>query len=194
MGGITLKTLLMVLLSVVVMTFSVLGYAAEPDTCALLIAEPDLKADDFMNKVHDCLQENKNVVFGTTIQTKYQEYWLEKGELEEGKPTPQVLLEFKKYSGYDKCLYIIADAVIEKSLKSRGLLGLRQVEKTRATVNLKGFLVGKDFSGTDKILKVINVTQNADSNTSDLRAKRGAFERAVRELVKNFNESLRGNR
>ena len=67
-------------------------------------------------------------------------------------------------------------------------------EKTRASVNIKGFLVGQDANGADKILKMINVTQNADSDTSDLRAKRGAFEKAMKELAKQFNEYLKSGK
>lgn len=48
--------------------------------------------------------------------------------------------------------------------------------------------------GTDKILKMINVTQQADSDTSDLRAKRGAFEKAMKDLVKQFNVYLKSGK
>ena len=183
-----MKKLFMALITVVLVGFSAAGLAARPDTCALLIADADMKTEDFMNKVSDCLKENRNVVFGTNIQTKYQEYWFEKGELEEGKVTPQVLFEFRKY---DKCLYLITEKTIEKTKQPR-LFG--SYEKTRASVNIKGFLVGQDSNGADKILTMINVTQNADSDTSDLRAKRAAFEKAMKELMQKFNNYLRSRK
>ena len=183
-----MKKLFIALLTVMLVAFSATGFAAKADTCALLVADADMKTEDFMNKVSDCLKENQNVVFGTNIQTKYQEYWFEKGEIEEGKITPQVLFEFRKYSGYDKCLYLVTEKTIEKTKQPR-LFG--SYEKTRASVNIKGFLVGQDPSGADKILKMISVTQNADSDTSDLRAKRAAFEKAMKELVKEFNAYLK---
>ena len=175
-----MKKLFMAVLTCILVSFSAVGLAARFDTCALLIADADMKTEDFMNKVSDCLKESPNVVFGTKIQTKYQEYWFEKGELEEGKITPQVLFEFRKYSG-----------TVEKS-KQPMLFG--SYEKTRASVNIKGYLVGQDATGADKILKMINVTQNADSDTSDLRAKRGAFEKAMKELAKQFNEYLKSEK
>ena len=186
-----MKKLFMALITVVLVGFSAAGLAARPDTCALLIADAGMKTEDFMNKVSDCLKENRNVVFGTNIQTKYQEYWFEKGELEEGKVTPQVLFEFRKFSGYDKCLYLITEKTIEKTKQPR-LFG--SYEKTRASVNIKGFLVGQDSNGADKILTMINVTQNADSDTSDLRAKRAAFEKAMKELMQKFNNYLRSGK
>ena len=186
-----MKKMFMAVLTCILISFSAVGLAARFDTCALLIADADMKTEDFMNKVSDCLKESPNVVFGTKIQTKYQEYWFEKGELEEGKITPQVLFEFRKYSGYDKCLYLITEKTVEKS-KQPMLFG--SYEKTRASVNIKGYLVGQDVTGADKIIKMINVTQNADSDTSDLRAKRGAFEKAMKELAKQFNEYLKSEK
>ena len=186
-----MKKLFMAMVTMILVNISAVGLAAKFDTCALLIADADMKTEDYMNKVSDCLKETPNVVSGTKIQTKYQEYWFEKGELEEGKITPQVLFEFRKYSGYDKCLYLITEKTIEKT-KQPKLFG--SYEKTRASVNIKGFLVGQDSNGADKILKMINVTQQADSDTSDLRAKRGAFEKAMKELVKQFSMYLRSGK
>jgi hypothetical protein len=191
LGGILMKKLFMAVLTCILISFSAAGFAAKFDTCALLIADADMKTEDFMNKVSDCLKETPNVVFGTKIQTKYQEYWFQKGELEEGKITPQVLFEFRKFSGYDKCLYLITEKTIEKT-KQPKLFG--SYEKTRASVNIKGFLIGQDAGGADKVLKMINVTQNADSDTSDLRAKRGAFEKAMKELAKQFNEYMKSGK
>ena len=82
-----MKKMFMAVLTCILVSFSAVGLAARFDTCALLIADADMKTEDFMNKVSDCLKESPNVVFGTKIQTKYQEYWFEKGELEEGKIT-----------------------------------------------------------------------------------------------------------
>ena len=174
-----MKKLFMAVLTFILVSFSAVGLAARFDTCALLIADADMKTEDYMNKVSDCLKESPNVVFGTKIQTKYQEYWFEKGELEEGKITPQVLFEFRKFSGYDKCLYLITEKTIEKT---RQRIGWGSYDKTRAS------------SGADKILKMINVTQNADSDTSDLRAKRAAFEKAMKELAKQFNQYLKSGK
>ena len=147
-----------------------------------------------IKKVHYDVMDGKNVpnvAFGTHIQTKYQEYWFNKGELEEGKATPQVLFEFRKFSGYDKCLYLVTEKSIEKS--SRPDLFTR-IEKTRATINIKGYLVGQGTDGKDTVLKLFNVVASADSDTSDLRAKRGAMEKAMKELVLQYNEYLRRNK
>ena len=186
-----MKKILIFVLTIFLISFSVLGYTAKQDTCALLIADTDMKAEDYVNKIKECLQGNPNVDFGTHIQTKYQAYWFEKGELEEGKATPQVLFEFRKYSGYDNCLYLVTEKSIEKSIQPALFT---KIEKTRASINIKGYLIGQGTDGTDKVLKMFNVVASADSDTSDLRAKRIAFEKAMKELVKQYNEYLKSNK
>ena len=69
-----------------------------------------------------------------------------------------------------------------------------RIEKTRATINIKGYLVGQGTDGKDTVLKLFNVVASADSDTSDLRAKRGAMEKAMKELVLQYNEYLRRNK
>ena len=97
------------------------------------------------------------------------------------------MFEFRKFSGFDKCLYLVTEKSIEKSIQPAFLT---KIEKTRASVNIKGYLIGQGTDGTDKVLKLFNVVSNADSNTSDLRAKRIAFEKALKELVKQYNDYL----
>ena len=72
-GGEIMKKVLIFILTVILISFSVLGYTAKQDTCVLLIADTDMKAEDYVNKIKECLQGNPNVDFGTHIQTKYQD-------------------------------------------------------------------------------------------------------------------------
>ena len=158
----------------------------KPRTCAVLIAPADMKTEDFMNAVDDslnCLETRKKIKVGTEMQTKYQEYWLNKGELEEGKLTLEVMKEFVKMSGYDQCLFLVTTTNVEKSKVPGGWFTI--IEKTRASVEVRGFL-----TDAHKVLKIINITKNDDSNHSDLRAKRGAFEKCVNDLGKQFNNYL----
>ena len=160
--------------------------APKPRVCAVLIGAPDLKTEDFINAMQDSFngsENNTRVASGTEIQSKYQEYWLNKGELEEGKLTPAVMFDFTKYSGYDKCLFVVAKETIEKSKRPASLWMM--VEVTRASVELKCFL-----ADDKNVLKIINVIKNDDSVHSDLRAKRGAFEKGIRETAKQLNDFL----
>ena len=134
-----------------------------------------------MNAMEDKInpENQQNAVVGTAIQTKYQEYWLSKGELEEGKLTKDIMHDFVKFSGFKKCLFVVPTMQMEKSKVPSGLF--MRVEKNRASIEIKGFLVDDA-----NVLKIINVTQNDDSIHSDLRAKRGAFEKGMRDLASQF--------
>ena len=157
-----------------------------PKVCALIIGTPDVKAKDFMERLEENLNRDldedkkKKVECGTNIQSLYQNYWLEKGELEEGKLTKAVLHDFVKYSGYDRCLFIVVeDPKMEKSKISAGIFG--SIEQKRASIEVKGFLADQE-----KVLKIINVTKNNSSETSELRAKRGAFTKCIKELCEDM--------
>lgn len=157
-----------------------------PKVCALIIGSPDVKAKDFMERLEENLNRDldedkkKKVECGTKIQSLYQNYWLEKGELEEGRLTKAVLHDFVKFSGYDRCLFLVVeDPKMEKSKISAGIFG--SIEQKRASIEVKGFLADQE-----KILKIMNVTKNNSSETSELRAKRGAFTKCIKELCEDM--------
>lgn len=119
------------------------------------------------------------MISGTEIQSMYQTYWLEKGYLEEQKLTKQDLNDFVKYSGYNKVLFLIVNSpVVEKTRQGRGGWGVWvQSERTRASIGIKSFLADET-----SIIKATDVTKEDDSDTSELRAKRGAFEKCMKEI------------
>ena len=45
-----MKKMFMAVLTCILISFSAVGLAARFDTCALLIADADMKTEDFMNK------------------------------------------------------------------------------------------------------------------------------------------------
>lgn len=193
-----LHTLVILLSIVTIQSFSsantalagVMDRINSPSVCALLIGDADVKTKDFIDILDDKLNSNidnskqKKIECGTNIQSKYQEYWFSKDFIEEQKLTKTDLHEFVKYSGYDRCLYLIVSAPsMEKTKLPSGWFTTS--ERTRASVEVKGFLVDKD-----KVIKTINITKNDDSMASELRAKRGAFEKCIKELSKEFQPFL----
>ena len=82
--------------------------ASPKGTCAVIIGDADIKTPDFLKCVDETFnteKESKKVITGTEIQSLYQKYWLDKGYLEEQKPTKQDLNDFVKYSGYKQVLF-----------------------------------------------------------------------------------------
>lgn len=151
-------------------------------TCAVIVGDPSVKTPDFIKYVDDAFNEegkSKKVVVGTDIQSKYQSYWFDKGFLEEQKLGKQDLFDFVKYSGYNKVLFLIVSTpVMEKTKQGYGSWhGWSQTERTRASITIKTFLVNE----TD-VVKALDVTKEDDSVTSELRAKRGAFQKCMSEI------------
>lgn len=164
-----------------------------PSVCAIMVGDADVKSPDFMERLEENLNKDfegihqKHVDCDTKIQSLYQNYWFEKGELEEGKLTKTDLHEFVKYSNYDRCLFlIVSDPKIETTTVRRGFLGY--AENTRASIEVKAFLVDKD-----KVLKIMSVTKENSSDTSELRAKRGAFTQCIKEVCKEIRPFLFGS-
>ena len=154
-----------------------------PKTCVVVIGESDVKSPDFTKFIDDEFnnEEVKNkVVCGTSVQSLYQNYWFQKGFLEEQKPQKQDLHDFVKFSSYDRCMFLmVSSPIVEKTRIPAGWF--TTIEKTRASLEVKCFLVDKE-----NVLKALSVTQNDDSEASELRAKRGAFEKCMKELAKEF--------
>ena len=152
-------------------------------TCVVLIGNSDVKTPDFIkyiDKEFNNEEAKKRIACGVEIQSIYQNYWFQKGYLEEQKLQKQDLHDFVKFSSYDRCLVlIISDPVVEKTKVPAGWF--TTAEKTRASMEVKCFLA----DSTD-IIKSFSVVKNDDSMASDLRAKRGAFEKCVKEFVKEF--------
>lgn len=165
-----------------------------PKTCVVVIGESDVRSPDFTKFIGDEFntKEAKNqVVYGTEIQSAYQNYWFQKGFLEEQNPQKQDLHDFVKFSSYDRCIFLIVSSpIMEKTHQAAGWFkksvgGFMAIERTRASLEVKCFLVDKE-----NVIKALAVTQNDDSKTSELRAKRGAFEKCMKELAKGFRTAI----
>ena len=155
---------------------------SSPKVCALIVGGADVKTKDFTDRLYEALNKNidedinKKVDCGTQIQSLYQNYWLEKGELEEGKLTKVVLHDFVKFSGYNRCLFlVVAEPKMEKTKINLGIFG--SAENTRASIEVKAFLADET-----NVLKIVSSTKNDQSETSELRAKRTAFSKCMKEM------------
>ena len=120
---------------------------------------------------------NYKIVSGNDMQSKYLNFWTDKGFLEEQFPKKQDFLDFVKYSGYGKVLFLmVKDPVTDKHSRTAGIFGT--VAQTRTSVQINAFLC----DGSD-IVKTYTAIKEDDSEWSDLRAKRGAFEKAIRDIA-----------
>ena len=153
--------------------------AAQSQIAVVIVGSSDFKTKDYFSTIKKYLVEpfdetNTTVSYGNDIQTKYQEYWLDQGELDEQRPKKQDLLNFASYGNYNKVLYIVLkDPIVEQS--GRG----KRSDYIRASIGISAFLADKN-----KIIDTQSVTYESISKTSILRAKRDAFKKCIEDVGK----------
>ena len=155
------------------------GSNGKDKVAILLMGSNDFKSTQYFTMIENHFLKNNphasQIVLGADIQSKYQEYWLDKGFLEEQQPTKDDLLAMPEYLGVDKVLVLIVkDPVVEKHF---AFTLMESGEKSRASIQINAFLIDKE-----KILKSKVSTNEDDSFSSDLRATRGAFKKCMMEL------------
>ena len=149
----------------------------------VIVGGADYKTKDFIEYTKNFFKTSNGLelVTGKEVQTKYQTYWLDKGLIDEGTPTKEDFVDFVNYSGYNKVIYlVIKDSVIDQhgSKKGKG--------RSRTSLTVNAFLVNKM-----QVMKVDSSTNEEDSKTSELRARRGAFKQCVKEISNNLNPFLK---
>ena len=153
----------------------------------VIIGNSDFRSPDFYDIAKDSFKDETgkvSMIVGDAIQTKYQEFWFDKGFLEEQAPNKESLVEFAKYCNYDEVLFLLVrDPIIEKNSRNRGLWGT--AEHTRASIQINAFLCTPDG-----VKKLYSSAKEDDSRTSDLRAKRGAFEKCMEDIAKNMKPAI----
>jgi len=155
----------------------------------VIVGNADVKTPDYFNSIAEKLADQSGKIYtietGTVAQSKYQQYWFDKGFLDEQKLTKQDLNDFVKYSGYDKVLFLnVADPVMEKTSVPAGWF--TTVQQTRASIEVKAYL-----TDATTIIKAIDVSKEDDSQASELRAKRGAFQKDINEIATQLNGFLK---
>ena len=94
-------------------------------------------------------------------------------------PDSVTSIGYNAFSGCDKVLYLVCkDPVTDK--KRIGLFG--EKESWRTSVSVNAFLC--DQQG---IVKTSTISREDDSEMSELRARRGAFKKAMREISVTMN-------
>ena len=155
----------------------------------VIVGGSDFKTVNFVRYAREFFEEantNGNLIIfsGDEIQSKYQDYWLDKGLLEEGTPVKQDLLDFVNYSGYDKVIYLmVKDPVVDTHERGRSIF---RKQNSRASITVNAYLVDRE-----NIIKTATSTKENDSDRSELRAKRGAFKQCVRAISEVFNPLLK---
>ena len=163
--------------------------AGQSQIAVVVVGGSDYKTKDYFSSIKEYLAEpfdetNINVSYGDAVQTKYEEYWLDKGELDEPRPGKQDLIDFVSYGNYNKVLYIvIKDSVVDTN--GRG----KNNDYVRTSIGINAILANKDG-----IIKTQNINDESVSKTSVLRAKRTAFKKCMEEIGKTMVPLIKQNK
>lgn len=119
------------------------------------------------------------VSVGSTVQSKYQQYWDNKGFLTEQTATKPDLLAFAQQSGFDYILCLIISSPTIESHKID-----RDTNRTRAIFEVRAIYID---SAQQSFVSSLTNSQQDDSLWSALRAKRGAFQKVMEYISVNLN-------
>ena len=179
------RLFVLVLTAICMLSLSVLTEAAgnsNQQVAVVIVGSADYRTKDFTSYAKDFFKpsEGVTVAYGKDVQNQYQKYWFGKGLIEEGTPTKEDFIAFANQSGYRQVIYlVIKDSVLEQHGRKKGK------DRSRISLTVNSFLVDKTH-----ILESTSSTNEEDSKTSELRAKRGAFKECVKEISKVFNPIL----
>lgn len=184
-----MKRKIMILVMMTLLAVTAVSGAASAEKASgervaiLLMGSNDFKTDQYFGMLGKYFLDNNphhnRIVIGSDIQSKYQEYWLDKGFLEEQKPEKDDLIALVSYLDVDKVLFLmVKDPVVEKTYT---MDWFESGERSRASIQVNAFLASRE-----KVLKLKAANHEDDSFASDLRAKRGAFKKCVVEISKDM--------
>ncbi len=170
-----------ILLPIFLLMFSCTTLAAEKTYSkvgVVIIGGTEFKTEDYYRRVEKIFSAPKGPFcrVGKDMQTKYQKFLLNNDIIGETTIRRQNLVGFVKESGCQKILFL----VVEENIDSQNNSGGRQ--KNRITVQVDGYLCN-DMS----VLEVTTSSQDFKSKTSNLRARRGAFEKCLEEIAPTIN-------
>ena len=148
----------------------------------VVIGSAEYKTPEFYKFVKSKFDPKSGAKFdvGGDLQNKYQKFLLNRDLVGNTIPRRQDLIDFAAASGYGKILFVVvsdSSAEHQNNSKSR--------QKDRVSVQVDGYLCAA--SG---VIDVVTASEQSDSKTSDLRARRGAFKKCLEELAKTLNKSM----
>ena len=149
---------------------------------AVVIGGSEFKTPEFYKMIKNEFDPKSGANFsvGGDLQNQYQKFLLNRDLIGDSIPHKKDLVDFTAMSGYGKILFIVipvSNTDHQNNAKSR--------QKDRISVQVDGYVCNN--SG---VIEVATASQQSDSRTSDLRARRGAFRKCLKDLAKNLNRAM----
>ena len=172
------KTLM--LAAMFVMLISCTAFAAQNSfgTKVVIIGGAEFKTDDYYKIVQKTLGSKSQNKYecGKEIQKRYQVFMMDRYDVGETKPKKQDMSDFVAWSRYDKVLFIMLEENIDTQTHGN------HSQKNRITIQMDAYL-----ASDSNIISLSTTSQDFVSKASNLRARRGAFEKCLKDVATDMN-------
>jgi len=160
-------------LAIFICGVSISSAKSADSTGVVIIGGAEFKTSDYYKAVKQNLNFKGTAKIGDEMQSKYQKFLLENDLLDENFPRKQYLFDFTAQSGCEKILFLVVTSTADHQNNPKSK------QKNRFSVQVVAYLCDKY-----KVLDSATSAQQNDSNTSDLRARRGSFKKCMSEIAK----------
>ncbi len=169
-----------ILAALIVAALTCTAFAAQSfyGTKVIIIGGGEFKTADYYKIIQKNLGSKSGNKYecGNEIQKRYQVFMMDRYDIGENKPHKQDFIDFAAWSGYRNVLFLIVDENIDTQNNAK------RRQKNRSTIQLDAYLVNGS-----RIVDFTTTSQDFTSKTSNLRARRGAFEKCLKDAAKSMN-------
>jgi hypothetical protein len=150
----------------------------------VIVGGADFTTADFLRAASE--QMGAEYQLGQELQQKLALYWYEKGFVEDQtKMSKEEMIEFAKYSGLDRIIYVTTGTPVVEQSKDIWVGTI-----IRTSMNARVIVMEADGTMVD----LFSASQNGDSRSSEMRAKRDCFKKVMREIRQHIEESKGGSK
>lgn len=172
---IALKKIFMITIALLII-FSCNAFAAQRSTIGfVIVGGAEFKTNDYYKMIKDEFKPKNGAKFiiGDEMQSKYQKYLIEYDMVGNTVPRRQNLVDFVARSGCSEVIFLF----VTSSTDHQNNPNTRQ--KNRISVQVDAYRC----DGI-RVIDVQTTSQESNSKTSDLRARREAFRKCLDEVAK----------
>ena len=148
----------------------------------VIVGGADFTTADFLRAASE--QMGADYQLGQELQQKLALFWYEKGFVEDQtKMSKDEMIEFAKYSVLDRIIYVTTGTPVVEQSKDIWVGTI-----IRTSMNARVIVMEADGTMVD----LFSASQNGDSRSSEMRAKRDCFKKVMREIRQHIEESKGG--
>ena len=156
--------------------------AVQPGVGVVIVGGADFTTADFLRAASE--QMGAEYQLGQELQQKLALFWYNKGFVEDQtKMSKEEMIEFAKYSGLDRIIYVTTGTPVVEN--SQNFLAGAII---RASMNARVIVMEADGTMVD----LFSASQNGDSRSSEMRAKRDCFKKVMREIRQHIEKNKGG--